>query len=386
MKALFSLNLGKTPPRRDRSERKGVPIAVWRGNPRILYVSEAHPGPYPYVFAGILGAIEALGFAVSRLDPATATFELYREQVSRFRPDVIFCFIRQTWAACKMAEFLNQHHPAVILNWFQEDPNGVTAELLEASRSFDHWFTINARMVSHWPTKAHFMPPAFDERIYDDFGLSRQYDVSFVGQLGHGLSTQMYMPYMQELARYGKRAILCLERPIGVPLLPEPLERALRSRQVRSLLQRLPVWRHTWVNPRDEREKALVINRSKIHFGISRVRGFWEDDLKRLIPSYPFDEHGLFYQVKPRVFHALGAGAMVLNDYCFELEQLFEVGKEIVTFKFGDLGELREKLMWYTFHDAERERIARAGYERGRKQHTFTARIRQILDVVEREA
>ena len=105
--------------------------------------------------------------------------------------------------------------------------------------------------------------------------------------------------------------------------------------------------------------------------------------MKSLVPDYPIDEHGLYYQLKPRVFHAVGAGAMVLNDHCPELEQLFEIGKEIITFKFGDFDELREKLKWYTSHDMEREKIARAGYVRGRNQHTYTARIRQILDIVE---
>ena len=169
---------------------------------------------------------------------------------------------------------------------------------------------------------------------------------------------------------------------MGVPLLPWPLERALRWHKARPLLRKLPIWRCTWQNPRDEKEKAFVINRSKIHFGTSRVRGYWEDNLKSLVPDYPIDEHGLYYQLKPRVFHAVGAGAMVLSDYCPELEQLFEIGKEIVTFKFGDFDELREKLKWYLSHDQERERIARAGYERGRKQHTYTARIQQIFDAV----
>ena len=43
---------------------------------------------------------------------------------------------------------------------------------------------------------------------------------------------------------------------------------------------------------------------------------------------------------------------------------------------------MKEKLSWYLAHDNEREKIAKAGYERGRKQHTFTARINQIFDSV----
>lgn len=357
-------------------------MALLRSNSRILYISEAHPGPYPYVFEGVPDAIQAVGCEVSRLDPGPATFDTYREQITRFKPDLAFCFLRHPRAVRKVADWLDQYHPVPALNWFQEDPNGVTAELMDASRRFDHWFTIDARMVPFWPTRAHFMPPTFDERVYDDFGRAREFAVSYVGLLGHRLSSEMYMPYMQELARYGKKALICSERPMRLPLLPWTLERALRWRRARPLLRHLPIWKCTWENPADEKQKALVLNRSKIHFGMSRVRGYWEEDLKALVPAYPVDEHGMYYQLKPRLFQAVGAGAMALNDYCPELEDLFEIGKEIVTFRFDDLAELREKLAWYASHDAERERIAIAGYRRGRRQHTFAARIRQILDVV----
>jgi hypothetical protein len=353
-------------------------------NPRVIYISEGHIGPYPYVFESIPEAIQAVGCEVRRLDPGPATFDAYREQVASFRPDLAFCFLRHPWAVRKVAGWLEQYHPVPALNWFQEDPNGVTAELMDASRRFDSWFTIDARMVPFWPTRARFMPPAFDERVYDDFRLAREFDVSYVGQLGHRLSSQMYMPYMEELARYRKRALLCLERPMGWPLLPWPLERALRRPRTRPLLRHLPIWKCTWENPADEKQKALVLNRSRIHFGMSRVRGCWEEDLKALVPAYPVDEHGMYYQLKPRLFQAVGAGAMALNDYCPELEDLFEIGKEIVTFRFDDLAELREKLAWYTSHDAERERIAIAGSRRGRRQHTTAARVKQILDVMRR--
>lgn len=103
-------------------------------------------------------------------------------------------------------------------------------------------------------------------------------------------------------------------------------------------------------------------------------------DFKSPRPKLPIDEHGLFYQCKGRLFHAVGGAALALNDYFPELDQMFDVGKEIVTYQFGNFDEMEEKLKYYLIHDTERERIARAGYERGRKQHTFTARIQQILD------
>ena len=76
---------------------------------------------------------------------------------------------------------------------------------------------------------------------------------------------------------------------------------------------------------------------------------------------------------------------MALNEYCPELEDFFEIGKEIITFEFGEVEDMKEKLSWYLAHDNEREKIAKAGYERGRKQHTFNARINQILNIVRNE-
>ncbi len=243
------------------------------------------------------------------------------------------------------------------------------------------WFTIDKRMLPFWGPTAVFLPPAFDERAFRNGHLNKRYDVSFVGQLGHSLSTQMYWPYMRELERFGKGAMVCIERPLGIPLLPSQLERVLRTRRfgIRRFLQKLPIWRCSWANPADEREKARIIGESRIHLGISRVRGFWEEGLKRSIPDYPLCDDGLFYQAKGRLFQGAGAGAMVVTDYYPELDEMFDVGNEVIAFHFGDTSELHEKLTWFLSHDTERERIAHAGFVRAHKEHTFAARIERIM-------
>jgi spore maturation protein CgeB len=191
---------------------------------------------------------------------------------------------------------------------------------------------------------------------------------------------------MEKLSQLRKKALICAERPMGPPMLPKQAERLLRWRKLRPLLQRLPVWRCAWEYPRTDQARSWVVNRSKVHFGISRVRGSWEEGVRALVPNYPFDEHGLFYQCKGRLFHAIGGGALALNDYFPELEEMFDIGTEIVTYQFGNLEEVEDKLKYYLAHDAERERIARAGYERGRKQHTFVARIQQMFDTLRRDS
>jgi spore maturation protein CgeB len=357
--------------------------------PRIVCIADpSFSNPYPSPLAGIPNALKAVGLEVHCLNAATATFDSFRQEIDVFKPDLLFGLIQYPEQVAKIAGFLDEYHPVAAINWNLEDPNGIITgrnleyNLLELSSSFDMWFGIDSRMVPFWHTKAAYMPPGFDESIFRDDNVERCYDVSYIGQLGPPKITEMYWPYMKELAVYGRKAMLCIDRPMGVPLLPRSLERFLRSKKRRRFLQKLPIWRCAWTNPQDERAKSLIINQSKIHFGMSRVRGDWEDAVRDLLPDYRLDKHGFFYQLKARLFQAVGAGAMVLNEYTPELEDLFDIGKEMVAFEFGNLEELRDKLSWYLSHDTERRRIARAGYERGRKQHTFTARIQQILDFV----
>lgn len=327
---------------------------------KLLFVYVSQDTVFPDNYSGVPDVMASMGVLVKRLDLRTATYEDYVAGLTDFGAELVFCFVRSANHLRKMVGFMEGLHVVPVLNWFTEDPNfTVQGDILSLSSSFDFWFTIDNRMVPFHQTKAYFLPPAFDERIYDSKGLDRIYDVSFIGQLGHRLSKRMYMPYMRAMA--GPRAMLCLDRRIRRNWLTSPSQ---------------------WTRPKNEEEKALIINQSKIHVGLSRVRGSWEDGLRKLLPDYPIDSPGLFYQPKGRTFEAVGAGAMLLNDYYPELESLFDLGTEAIAFEFGDLTEFEEKLRWYISHDSERERIACAGYRRGRKDHTLEARIQQVFEIV----
>ena len=53
--------------------------------------------------------------------------------------------------------------------------------------------------------------------------------------------TKMYWPYMRELVRYGKKALVAVERPMGLPLLPKPLERFIRSPKTQAIFAKTAV-------------------------------------------------------------------------------------------------------------------------------------------------
>jgi spore maturation protein CgeB len=361
-------------------------------NSRILVLSDRTEGAYKkqFAFDCVPRDIARLGYPTRQMDMTTLTFDAYKQAVSGFAPDLIFCYLQQPLLVIKAAGFLKAYHSVPAINWYLEDPNAVIIKnsninILDATACFDYWFSQDTRMQQFWKTRSAFMPPGFDDMAYRDLGLEKIYEVSYIGQLGPDYSTRMYWPYMKELARYGKKAMLCIDRPMGIPLLPKPMEKFIRSRKRRKWIQALPFWKCGWINPADEKEKCTIINQSKIHFGMVRVMGKWEVPLKQLLPDYPIDKHGLFYQIKGRLFQGVGGGAMMLNEYCPEMEQLFEIGKEIITFEYGNLDEMRDKLAWYLSHDNEREKIARTGCERGRKDHTFRRRVEQILDIIRKD-
>ncbi len=81
-----------------------------------------------------------------------------------------------------------------------------------------------------------------------------------------------------------------------------------------------------------------------------------------------------------RVMDIMGAGGFVMTNYCPETAELFQEDKEIVMFRTPE--ELKQKVEYYLTHDAEREQIARAGYEKVMSCYTFEKKMKSLLDWV----
>jgi len=92
-------------------------------------------------------------------------------------------------------------------------------------------------------------------------------------------------------------------------------------------------------------------------------------DLRGLIPCH---------QASPRVFEAMACGAFVLSDRQRDVLALFREGEHLAC--FGDAAELAEKVRHYLGSPDERERIARQGAEAVLLDHTYTGRLRELLD------
>ena len=84
--------------------------------------------------------------------------------------------------------------------------------------------------------------------------------------------------------------------------------------------------------------------------------------------------------VNPRTFEIAACGGFQAVDPRSELGELFEVGREIIT--FSDVDELRRKKNYYLEHPEERNEIAQAGRRRALAEHTYRHRMQEMLETV----
>ncbi|MCR5012127.1 MAG: DUF3880 domain-containing protein [Lachnospiraceae bacterium] len=81
-----------------------------------------------------------------------------------------------------------------------------------------------------------------------------------------------------------------------------------------------------------------------------------------------------------RVYDICGAGGFLMTNWQEELPELYEPGAEAEYFTSEE--ELMDKAGYYLEHDAERKSIAAKGYERTKTEHTYDARIREMIRMV----
>jgi spore maturation protein CgeB len=113
-------------------------------------------------------------------------------------------------------------------------------------------------------------------------------------------------------------------------------------------------------------------------------RPVWGDDLQQLLARAKIvlnitrtDFFGAETGINLRLFETLAAGRFLLTDYCEEIEDLFEVGREIEVFRSS--GELVDKVRYYLENDDKRQAIAQRGHEKFLESHSWRNRVEQLL-------
>ena len=78
-----------------------------------------------------------------------------------------------------------------------------------------------------------------------------------------------------------------------------------------------------------------------------------------------------------RVWDVMGSGGFLISNYQEEIEDYFVIGEDLEVFSSEE--ELVDKVGFYLKHDDIREKIARNGYEKVRKYHSYDERIKQMI-------
>jgi hypothetical protein len=103
-----------------------------------------------------------------------------------------------------------------------------------------------------------------------------------------------------------------------------------------------------------------MYSRSKINLGFSACGMTHETDERTV-------------QIRLRDFEVPMSGGFYLVEYMEELEEFFDIGKEIVCYNGPE--DLVGKIKYYLEHDSQREKIRRAGYARALRNHTWHQRF-----------
>lgn len=111
-----------------------------------------------------------------------------------------------------------------------------------------------------------------------------------------------------------------------------------------------------------------LYSRSKICLGILEVYDNHN-------PSLKLQKH-----LHLREFEAPMCGALYCTGFSDEIAEMFEPGKEILT--YSSYPEMVEIIKYYLLHDTEANAIRKAGYKRALSDHTYHIRFKQLFESI----
>ncbi len=280
-------------------------------------------------------------------------------QVDHFGPEVLYVF---EWSPLGDA-FLNHLKPRVPLLVTQLASNLLPDRTFDA---YDLALSSWSPLVEHFRSKglaAESFALGFDERVLSNLGSSApRYDVTFVGGLGP--AHQNRIEWIERLLRETDIDVF------GYGYERTPTESPIRRHH------HGPVW--GWSMYQTLRQSRITLN---MH-GSIRIHGHDRDereDRERILgparrDSVPRLANNL------RLYEATGVGTCLLTDARDNLSDMFEPGREVLT--FVNEADCLAKIRHYLQHEHERREIAQAGQRRTLRDHTCARRMAELLEIL----
>jgi spore maturation protein CgeB len=302
-----------------------------------------------YEYTNFIPALRRLGHEVIFFDSLNKS--LYKnfadlnltllKTVERDQPDIILCVLMHYELWTETLSMISNMSDIVLINWSTDDSWKYKQFSIFLLPSFHLYATTDKSsaiksqkkelenvVLTQWAANSETLKEPLE-------GVKCKYDVSFIGS-SYGNRPRM----ITGLKKYGIH-VNCFG--------------------------------HGWENgpvdaleiPRIMRESAVCLNFSDSGSILS-----WILSRKRA-------------QIKARVFEVTGAGGFMVTQNAEGLEQYFVPGKEIIV--FNKISEAAEKIKYFLSNPEERDRIARAGFQRTNSEHTYDIRFRQLIKLIEEE-
>ena len=200
-----------------------------------------------------------------------------------------------------------------------------------------------------------YFQEAANPKIYKPYSLNKNIDVSFVGgKYGDRVEWVNYLTSNQ--VRINVSGSGWKYRSIR-----DNLKKILKPNEVVFPNKSEYLITHNIIS---DKEYVELYSKSKISLGFSSC-GDTHKSSERIL------------QVRLRDFEAPMSGAFYMTEYQQEIEEFFDVGRELICYHNKE--DLVEKAKYYLKHDVERNKIAKAGYNRCIAEHTWQRRFSNLF-------
>lgn len=267
-------------------------------------------------------------------------FNQLLSEVKSFKPDIMFIYLIDTYY---IPFFMHKIKKMGIktFTWLGLHPFMVSSGVIRLIRSCDYTFIYDQEYIKHFNSM----------NIYNVSVVPLGCDVSFFDSV---------QPDEQFRTKYG--VDVCF-----VGLFDKYREKFLNALTNFNL----GIW--SW-NIYDYKTSLIKYNRGVV-YGENLVKVLKSAKIALNIHR-EFEKSGGNY----RLFEISASGTFQIVDHKNNIKNYFDIGKEIETFK--DKDDLIEKVKYYLEHPDEREKIAKAGYERVKRDHSLVDRIKKMLDII----
>jgi spore maturation protein CgeB len=260
--------------------------------------------------------------------------------------DLAFFFLFTTEIDPSTIDQVRKIVSAPVINWFADDHWRFSGFTSRFAHHFDLNVTTDADSIVKYEqagiTQVMLSQWACNRYVYHPSTASEQHGTTFVGQ-PHG----------------DRRAVIAALEASGITV---------------------DTWGNGWPRGRlTTQEMITVFGTSAISLNLANSSrpSFQETIARRLLRlGGSFGERPP--QIKGRTFEIPGCGGFQLSEDVPHLAQYFQPGREIAIFQ--GRAELIEQVEYWLSHRDERHAIARAGYERVMREHTYDHRFEAIFE------